>query len=94
MAEALADHPHVGEVRGAGMLCAVELVRDRDDRTFLDLADKTGPRVVAAMMDRGVIARAMPQADIIGFAPPFCLTREQADTVVATTCAAIADVLG
>ena len=63
------------------MLCAVELVKDRDDRVFLDPADKVGPRIVAAMLDRGVIARAMPQGDIIGFAPPFSLTRAQADEV-------------
>ena len=36
MAEALADHPNVGEVRGEGMLCAVELVEDRERRQFFD----------------------------------------------------------
>jgi len=46
------------------------------------------------MLDRGVIARAMPQGDIIGFAPPFSLTREQADEVVAVTKASVAEVLG
>lgn len=93
MTEALGDHPNVGEIRGEGMLCAVELVKDRDDRVFLDAADKTAPRIVAAMLERGVIARAMPQGDIIGFAPPFCLTRDQADEVVAVTKAAVDAVL-
>ena len=94
MAEALGDHAHVGDIRGEGMLCAVELVKDRDDHVFFDPADKVAPRIVAAMLDRGVIARAMPQGDIIGFAPPFSLTREQADEVVAVTRSSVAEVLG
>ncbi|MEP3332631.1 aspartate aminotransferase family protein [Sedimentitalea sp.] len=94
MRDALADHPNVGEIRGEGMLCAVELVEDRDSRTFFDPARKVGPSVSAAMASRNVIARAMPQGDIIGFAPPFCLTREEADTIVATTVEAVAEVLG
>jgi L-2,4-diaminobutyrate transaminase len=75
------------------MLCAVELVKDRDDRVFFDPADKVAPRVAAAMLDRGVIARAMPQGDIIGFAPPFCLTREDADEIVSATKSAVEEVL-
>lgn len=95
MAEALADHPNVGEVRGEGMLCAVELVEDRNGRRFFDPSRKIGPQVVASMLAKDrVIARAMPQGDIIGFAPPFCLTREEADQVVMATVAAIRTVLG
>jgi len=85
MRAALAAHPHVGEVRGEGMLCAVELVKDRDTREFFDPSEKVGPRVAAALLGHGVIARAMPQGDILGFAPPFCLTRAEADEVVEKT---------
>ncbi len=94
MTQALGEHANVGDIRGEGMLCAVELMKDRDSHVFFDPADKVGPRIVAAMLDRGVIARAMPQGDIIGFAPPFSLTREQADEVVGVTTAAVAEVLG
>ncbi|NNE52310.1 MAG: aminotransferase class III-fold pyridoxal phosphate-dependent enzyme [Sulfitobacter sp.] len=94
MAEALGDHAHVGEVRGEGMLCAVELVKDRDDRIFFEAAEKVVPQIVAKMLDRGVIARAMPQSDIIGFAPPLCLSRAEADEVVSVTQAAVAEILG
>ncbi len=95
---ALADHPNVGEIRGEGLLAAVELVEDRgandDAPVFFDPARKVGPAVAAAMLRRGVIARAMPQGDIIGFAPPFCLTAAEARTVVAATAEAVAEVLG
>ena len=92
LAEALAGKPHVGEVRGAGLLAAVELVADRNGPAFFEPAGKAALRVVEAMGRRGVIARAMPQSDIVGFAPPLCLTREQADTIVAATTAAIDEV--
>jgi L-2,4-diaminobutyrate transaminase len=46
------------------------------------------------MLRRGVIARAMPQGDIIGLAPPLCLTEAEADRIVETTRDAIHEVLG
>lgn len=89
MQDALNDHPHVGDIRGAGMLCAVEFVKDRDARKFFEPASKVGPQIAAALAADGVIGRAMPQGDILGFAPPFCLTREEADEVVAKTVKAV-----
>ncbi|WP_425097618.1 aspartate aminotransferase family protein [Tropicibacter sp. S64] len=94
MQEALGGHIHVGDVRGEGMLCAVEFVRDRDGRAFFDASEKVGPRIAAALLSRGIIARAMPQGDILGFAPPFCLTREEAGEIVDKTAQSVAEVLG
>ena len=94
MADALCDHAHVGEVRGEGMLCAVEFVRAREGRVYFDASEKIGPQIAGALLAEGVIARAMPQGDILGFAPPFCLTREEADEVVGKTAKAVKSVLG
>jgi L-2,4-diaminobutyrate transaminase len=94
MREAVGGHPHVGDVRGAGMLCAVEFVADRADRSFFDPADKIGARVASALLERGVIGRAMPQSDTLGFAPPLCLTTGEADEIVAKTAEAITQVFG
>ncbi len=94
MSEALGAHANVGDVRGEGMMCAVEFVADKDSRTFFDAADKIGPQIAAKLLEQdNVIARAMPQGDILGFAPPFCLTREEADLVVAATVRAVTSVL-
>lgn len=92
MQDALGDHAHVGEVRGEGMLCAVELVADRDTAKSYDASEGVGAKVVAAMARRGVIARAMPQGDILGFAPPLCLSRDEADQIVAATAESVREV--
>ncbi|HTT84970.1 MAG TPA: aspartate aminotransferase family protein [Rhizomicrobium sp.] len=89
LARAVGNHVNVGEVRGEGMLAAVEFVADRDDRVFFDPAKQIGPRIAAALLERGVIARAMPQGDILGFAPPLCLSRVEADIVVEKTAEAV-----
>jgi L-2,4-diaminobutyrate transaminase len=93
MQDALGNHPNVGEIRGEGMLCAIEFVADRDACTFFDPSAKVGPSIAAALFDQGVIGRAMPQGDILGFAPPFCLTYAEANEIVAKTKIAINQVL-
>ncbi len=93
--DALGDHPNVGDVRGEGLMCAVELVADRDTRAAFDPAQKVGPSVIGRMLaDDKVIARAMPQGDILGYAPPFCLTKAEADRIIGATDRAIRNVLG
>lgn len=92
--DALADHKQVGEIRGEGLMAAIEFVEDRDDRKFFEASQKIGPQVSAALLANGVIGRAMPEGDILGFAPPLCLTRDEADQVVAATKKAVASVFG
>ena len=53
--ESLAEHPHVGEVRGAGLLIGIELVADREKRTpFAREQDTTG-KALAAARQAGVL---------------------------------------
>ena len=92
MADALAGHANVGDVRGEGMLCAVELVEDKAARRFFEPSKTAGAKIVAAMLKRGVIARAMPEGDILGFAPPLCLTTDEADIIVQATREAVEEV--
>jgi L-2,4-diaminobutyrate transaminase len=92
LTDALSDHRHVGDVRGDGLMAAIEFVEDKDDRKFFDPSRKVGPQISAALLERGVIGRAMPQGDILGFAPPLCMTREEADIVIKAASGAIDDV--
>ncbi len=91
--DALGNHPNVGDIRGEGLLCAVEFVEDRDNRKFFDPSKKIGYALAGALLNEGVIGRAMPQGDIIGFAPPLCLTENEADQVVAALKKAVDTVL-
>ncbi|WP_323035962.1 aminotransferase class III-fold pyridoxal phosphate-dependent enzyme [Pararhodobacter sp.] len=94
MVDAIGGHANVGDIRGEGMLCGVELTSDRATRASFAPMGSVGPKVVAAMLKRGVIARAMPQADLLGFAPPLCLTKPEADQIARVTAEAITEVLG
>jgi L-2,4-diaminobutyrate transaminase len=91
---AVGDHANVGDVRGEGLLCAVEFVQDRDTRTFFDASEGVGGKVAGALLAEGVIGRAMPQGDIIGFAPPFCVTEAEADEIATKLARAVKSVLG
>ena len=82
MTNAIANHANVGDVRGEGLMLAVEFVEDKEARSFFDPSKTMGAKVAGALLKRGVIARAMPQGDIIGFAPPLCLTEAEADKIV------------
>lgn len=92
--DALGNHPNVGDIRGEGLLGAVELVADRDGRVFFEPNAQIGAKVNAALLNRQVISRAMPEGDILGFAPPFCLSKAEADQIIEKLTAAITEVLG
>ncbi len=94
LSDALSGHAKVGDVRGDGMLAAVEFVEDKAARRFFDPGQKIGAKVAGALLQEGVIARAMPQGDIIGYAPPLCLTRAEADKIVAASKRAVDSVFG
>ena len=89
---ALDGLPTVGEVRGDGLLAGVEFAADPAARRFFDPAAKVGPRISAACLKRGMIARAMPQADILGFAPPLVLSEAEIDRIAQITREAVLEV--
>jgi putrescine---pyruvate transaminase len=77
---AFADHPNVGEVRGLGMMAAVELVADKASRSPFEPSKKIGERVTREMRSRGLFTRA--RGDVIALAPPLVTTDEQLDRIV------------
>ncbi|MFU8864536.1 MAG: aspartate aminotransferase family protein [Rhodobacterales bacterium] len=80
----LADHPLVGDVRGRGMLAAIELVTDKVDKTPLPAALQAATRLFDRAWDQGLIVRSFAQG-VLGYAPPLCCTDEQIDQIVART---------
>ena len=86
------DHPLVGEVRGVGLLAAVEFVANKQDKTRFDAGLSIGAEVTARCLERGLIARAMPGGDILGFAPPLCIAPDEVEQVVEIATGAVADI--
>ena len=85
--------PITGEVRGVGLLLAVEFVTDPGTKRRLDPALKVAYRISARAREKGLITRAMPQSEAIGFAPPLVLSRADADHIVAIAAASTQEVL-
>ncbi|MBA2446766.1 MAG: aspartate aminotransferase family protein [Chloroflexi bacterium] len=77
----IADHPNVGEVRGLGMMAAVELVADKATRSPFEPSAKMGERVTHEFRQRGLFTRA--RGDVICLAPPLVTTEEQMDRLLA-----------
>jgi L-2,4-diaminobutyrate transaminase len=87
--ETFADHPLVGEARGVGLLGALEFVADRERKRRFEPSLQVGARVAQACLERGMIARPMPQGDILGFAPPLIVTETDVEKMIAITRAAV-----
>ncbi len=83
LTRAFADHPLVGEVRGQGLVAAVEFVARKSPATRFDPSLKVGPRVAKAALELGVITRALPASDTIAFSPPFVISEEEVEHMVA-----------
>ncbi len=79
----LRESPHVGDVRGLGLMAAVEVVQDVATRAPFPPSAGIGPKLARAMRDRGVVTRV--KGESILFAPPLVVTEEQADRMVDVT---------
>ena len=86
---AFENHPLVGEVRGVGLMAALEFVADKSKKLRFDANWKVGAKVSAACLEQNLIARAMPNGDILGFAPPLSITRTEVDDIVRRTTKAL-----
>lgn len=80
----LADHPLVGDVRGRGMLAAIELVTDKEQKTPLPAAADPSNRIFERAYQNGLIVRAFGNGTL-GYAPPLCCTGEEIEQIVERT---------
>jgi 4-aminobutyrate--pyruvate transaminase len=76
----LASHPLVGEVRGVGLIAAVELVSDKANKTPWGDVGALGGLVNGFMQQNGVISRNM--GDAVAFCPPLIITEPQVDQMI------------
>jgi 4-aminobutyrate--pyruvate transaminase len=74
----LAVHPLVGEVRGLGLIGALELVEDKEARRNFDPTRRIGPWVMNRAIEHGLIVRALVN-DTIALCPPLIITEPEID---------------
>lgn len=71
-----AEFEVIGNVRGLGLMCAVEFVADRGTKAPAGIGEK----VRKACVERGLFTRAI--GDILAFAPPIVINGDEVDQVV------------
>ena len=76
-----AEHELVGEIRGVGMIAAMELVADRDARRNFDPKQKVVARLAKLCEQHGVIARGL-SGDSLAFSPPLIMTMAEIDEML------------
>jgi len=94
--DALGHHPHVAEVRGRGLLQAIEIVKNRSTLEPYDVADNVTNRVVGAALKRGVFfygGGTGDVRDIVCMGPPFIIGEAEIDLMVRVLSESLDEVL-
>jgi L-2,4-diaminobutyrate transaminase len=73
------DHRFVGEVRGEGLMIAVELSADKDRRIPFARAAGAHRIVANKAFELGLLIRPSPFIEALAFSPPLCITKDECD---------------
>ena len=73
-------HPMIGDVRGLGLMCGMELVKDRETKEVYPADAQLGSRLTSAFQANGLHLRG---SDNMNVAPPLCVTASEIDEIVA-----------
>jgi len=90
---ALAGHPHVGDVRGKGLMCGVEFVQDKGTKALFPASEAVGTKVHAEAQKRGLFTR-LRGVEVFCLAPPIITTTSQLDQIVEILTDSVQVVLG
>jgi putrescine---pyruvate transaminase len=85
--ETFADHPLVGEVRGIGLLAAIELVPNKPARKFFPKNSDVGTHCRNYCFNSGLVSRAI--RDTMVLAPPLVISASEVEEIIAKLKAAI-----
>jgi len=86
----LADHPMIGNVRGVGLLAAIEVMADKKTKTPFDPALKIPTKIMDAARDRGVLLRSL--GDSLVCSPPLIVKPSDIEEITGVLALAIDDV--
>ena len=73
------EYKYIGETRGVGLMAALEMVKDKKNKTPFDSYFSIGEKVANQSIDNGLICR--PLGPSIVLCPQFIITKEQIDTM-------------
>lgn len=76
----LINHPKVGDVRQTGMIAAVEMVKDKTNRTPFPWQERRGLKVYRHGLKNNMLLR--PLGSVTYFMPPYIITKDQIDQMV------------
>jgi adenosylmethionine-8-amino-7-oxononanoate aminotransferase len=100
LSAAFRDHPHVGDVRGLGLMLGVEFVADRATKLPWPRTESVTEKVIAAAKERGVLLYPSTGGvdgnlgDTVMLGPPFVITEDEMAEVLARVTSAVESVLG
>jgi adenosylmethionine-8-amino-7-oxononanoate aminotransferase len=83
LAETFAEHPHIGDIRGRGLMLGVEIVKDRESKTAFDASRNVANKLKAKAMENGLVCYPDSgtvdglNGDHVLIAPPFIITDAQ-----------------
>ncbi|MGI9331668.1 MAG: aspartate aminotransferase family protein [Gammaproteobacteria bacterium] len=89
--DALSNHAHVGDIRGLGLMCGVEIVEDRATKAEFPAERNIGESVRQAALERGVALRM--RGDVVCIAPPIVTPESELDRCVDVVHEAVLSVL-
>lgn len=72
----------VGDVRGKGLLTAVELVQDKETRAMFPPEAQMMAKMTNQLREHGVLARTY---QVVEFGPPLCATKKEIEKIVEAT---------
>jgi len=79
---ALEQHEFVGDIRGYGLLSAVEFVKKRSPLTPFDLKFRVTARIARKAFENGLIVRPLSESSTIAFSPTFVVTDSEIGEMV------------
>jgi adenosylmethionine-8-amino-7-oxononanoate aminotransferase len=74
------EHPIIGDVRGLGLLLAIELVSNRKTKTGYPPEARLEERLTEKFRQQGLVLRA--DRHVVSFGPPLCITRAEIDEII------------
>ncbi|HUF56045.1 MAG TPA: aminotransferase [Thermohalobaculum sp.] len=79
---AIGEHPYIGDIRGEGLVIAVEFSADKASRRPFPAGTNCHRVVAAKALELDLMVRPLPYIEVIPFSPPLCITEADCDEAV------------